>query len=217
MENFDKAYKSLDNAKREEQELKDKRESFEEIYRIVNQYCNQHGYLKFRNISEQRRALKKDNKDERISILIALLGYTLGFGVIDFIAVFVFGNVDVIVSSIVMGLIYFTAHSSKFVVNILKNNKNLKMLNGLEESLSDDPKYKDQTLQDILSLVGEEKVMLTERIADMGESIKEYEAALSEANKALAEEVLAESGIEASVTLNSSMKILAKRYEEDKS
>ncbi len=214
MSNLESAYRSLDNAKREEQELSEKRKRYDEIYDILKAFCED--YTRYRTIPQAIEKTKEERNRAIFNILLALALYVGVFSVIDFIAVVGFGNTGMITSSIGAGIGSFSVCTNKFFSNVFKNNKKLKALRKLEEEIGFAPKYSNKSLQTTLELFAKDREQLKTEYYAKSDAIKEYEAALNEANKALAEEVLAESGIEASVTMNSSMKVLAKRYEPDK-
>ncbi len=212
MSDLERAYKSLDNAKSNEQELMAKKERFDEIYDILIDYCLDYGFSTSRSITEKIESLRSNNKEQRLNIALALLADALGVGVVILISIFFLESIGIISVSIA-GFFDFSIQSRKYFSAIFKNNKKIKALKGIEKSLSEDHKYDQKPLQELLTLVEEERETLVREVETIRGVIKEYEVVLDEANKALAEEVLAESGIEASVTMNSSMKVLAKRYE----
>ncbi len=213
MGNLESAYRSLDNAKREERELISKKERFEEIYDILKPFCE--SYKKYLNISETIEDIQKSRKGEIINILIALAVYIVVFSIPNLAAVFWF-HTGIISSTIGAAIGSFGVCTYRFFRAIFKDNKKLKSLQEVEEALCGQPKYEYKSLQDVLELVAEDRDKLRYECYVMSSSIKEYESVLDEANKELAEEILSSSGIDASVTLSSSMKVLAKRYEPDK-
>lgn len=214
MSNLEEAYQSLDSAKREEQTLRDKKEKYASATVILRHCCED--FMRYRTLSGALEECEEEKKRDYFNIFIALLVYVLVFGLMDVIAVFCFGNVDMITTSIGAGIGSYSVCISKFVKSIRKNNKRIADMQEIQEILANDPKYQNKSLQDILELISEDREIIQDELYAKSGAIREYEEALKEANQALAEEVLKESGIEASVTLNSSMKVLAKRYEPNR-
>ncbi len=213
MANFEEAYQSLDKAKMKEQELKVQKERLEEIHDRVRKYCLNYSYMTFCSINEQIQALKVDIGDQALNIFLEFLSVAVGIGIVALISISCLDSIGLGALSIA-GPVYFAVHSGKHFLDALTFNNRIKTLKGIEKDLSYDPNFNDQPLQNILVLLRNKEVRLRDELDTIGDSIMEYEHALSEANRTLAEEVFASSGIEASIALKSSLKVLAKRYEQ---
>lgn len=140
----------------------------------------------------------------------------MGFGAVDLASVLFAGNIGVVVPSILafIGCIAFS--TPVFAKRILENRKEIKSLERAQRSLGKSSKYSKKSINQLVKLMEEAKDSLNASITELDEVIAEYENELGKINEDIVEEVLAKSGIEADVTLNSSMKVLSKRYEPKK-
>ncbi len=217
MSNLKNAYQSLANAKEEKEKLTIKKEKLEKIYDILKTYLkdDKSDSTEGKNLQEIIRSLKEDRKYAWMVIACATSIYTIGLGMLDFAVIASSGDWTILPITIIFGLSSYVVATYRSFKEFIESQKNIKQLRAIEKNLNSNPKYKGKTIEGILNLLFKEVEESEELLAEMGIVIKEYEAVLSEVNKELAEEVLVESGIEASVTMSSSMKVLAKRYETE--
>ncbi len=210
------AYRSLYDAKEEKRELKVKLDRLDEVYNVLIQYCRGFNYAKYRTIREQIETYNDDNRDKRLNILFLTLGYFFGLAFADFVSVFLAGNIEGVVASIFAFIVLVPISTAGFFKAISNNKKKIRELRNIENSLGKDTKYTTKSIRQLLDLIVEAKGILQEDIDTISDAIKEYEEALNKVNENLAEEILSDSGIAASVTMNASMKTLEKRYEQNK-
>lgn len=215
MNKLESAYKSLANAKEEKEKLTIKKQRLEELYKVLEPFCTGYGfyYTGGKRIPEIIKPFIGQRRESFGLIVFAILLYTIGIGMLDTVFLLDPDAIIMVPVSILGGITTFVASTSSSFAECFESHMKIIKLKDVDRCLDNDPKYKGKTLKEILDFLLEEKGETEELLNDIDAVIKEYESALSDANKELAEEVLASSGIEASVTIKPSMKVLAKRYE----
>lgn len=214
MVNLEEAYQSLDNAKREVLELREECDRLSDARNLVDRYTNE--FNPYSTIETIKLSNDTDKRSGYFNIIIALIVYVLVFGIMDLIAVLGFGNYGMITTSIGAGIGSYGVCISKYVKKIREASKSTKKIGKLEELIGDDPELKNCPLSKLLTILEEKRSESITELYAKKKALPEYEQVLREKNEELAEELLRDSGIEASVSLDSAMKVLSKKYDHKK-
>ena len=212
MSNLLESYRSLRNAINTEANLNEKREKYEDIYKILHEYIETYrGTFLFD--AENDYVDKGINRFKK-NMLLAIIIFLLAFGLMDFIFLFFLHNSTIIPISIGVGLGSFIASIHNDVKEYLSLRHRNLTLKKIEDVIGEDVNLDKMTLKEILREVSRLCDKVNEEISDTRESIIEYERNLNDLNNELAEDILHDNGIEAEVTLKTDVKILAKTYHE---